>query len=420
MLFYFPDSVDVINPSYCFSEEEHELGRRRMISEAYPHEVYEHPPYDGMLVSKAIVDTRYTMAQRQRVMRQGIRRFLRLDSEKHKNLKIIGDCGAFSYRNDPEPPYSVTEVIDFYDGLGFDYGISLDHVILGYEDEDDAEYLIFPDGDKQAREAGYALRQSTTLRLANEFLHECKRRSVSFYPMGVAQGWSPKSYANAVEQLQNMGYDYIALGGMVPLKANEIEACLRRIQKVRKENTRFHLLGISKIDDISTFSQYGVVSADSTAPLLQAFKSDCNNYQLGYHNYIALRVQQTGENHKLKKMVLSGIVPQDVARRMELECMRLLRDYGDYKAEAIEVLEALCQYEALLTQKKKIKNRAQYLLTLSERPWEKCECPICKELGIQVIIFRGAERNRRRGFHNLYNYYGILKDKRTLNSHHDS
>ena len=38
--------------------------------------------------------------------------------------------------------------------------------------------------------------------------------------------WSPRSYAAAVTELQELGYDYIALGGMVPLKTAQIAACL--------------------------------------------------------------------------------------------------------------------------------------------------------------------------------------------------
>jgi hypothetical protein len=33
---------------------------------------------------------------------------------------------------------------------------------------------------------------------------------------------------------------------------------------------------------------------------------------------------------------------------------------------------------------------------------------VCTRLGIHVILFRGAERNRRRGFHNLYVFYRQL------------
>jgi hypothetical protein len=39
--------------------------------------------------------------------------------------------------------------------------------------------------------------------------------------------------------------------------------------------------------------------------------------------------------------------------------------------------------------------------TLKDRPWMSCLCPICKQLSIEVVVFRGNNRNRRRGFHNL-------------------
>ena len=45
----------------------------------------------------------------------------------------MGDCGAFSYVREDNPPYSVSQVVNFYDELGFDYGISVDHVILGFD-----------------------------------------------------------------------------------------------------------------------------------------------------------------------------------------------------------------------------------------------------------------------------------------------
>ena len=50
-----------------------------------------------------------------------------------KALVTMGDCGAFNYINDDVPPYTPDEVIDFYDECGFDFGISIDHVIFGYD-----------------------------------------------------------------------------------------------------------------------------------------------------------------------------------------------------------------------------------------------------------------------------------------------
>lgn len=51
-----------------------------------------------------------------------------------------------------------------------------------------------------------------------------------------------------------------------------------------------------------------------------------------------------------------------------------------------------------------------YRRTLTNRPWESCECPICSEHGIEVCIFRGNDRNRRRGFHNTRRFYDEFTD----------
>jgi hypothetical protein len=46
--------------------------------------------------------------------------------------------------------------------------------------------------------------------------------------------------------------------------------------------------------------------------------------------------------------------------------------------------------------------------TLEERPWERCRCPICHAIGVEVAVFRGNNRNRRRGFHNVHVFYTLL------------
>jgi hypothetical protein len=50
-----------------------------------------------------------------------------------------------------------------------------------------------------------------------------------------------------------------------------------------------------------------------------------------------------------------------------------------------------------------------YRETLGDRPWRSCPCAVCRRAGIHVVIFRGAERNRRRGFHNLWVTYRGLQ-----------
>ena len=51
----------------------------------------------------------------------------------------------------------------------------------------------------------------------------------------------------------------------------------------------------------------------------------------------------------------------------------------------------------------------EYQRTLVKMPWKQCPCSICQQNGVEVIIFRGNNRNRRRGFHNTYVFYELLK-----------
>jgi hypothetical protein len=50
-------------------------------------------------------------------------------------------------------------------------------------------------------------------------------------------------------------------------------------------------------------------------------------------------------------------------------------------------------------------HRDAYEELLRREPWTECDCRICQEYGIEVAIFRGNNRNRRRGFHNTRRFY---------------
>ena len=145
MKFFFPDSQDQIDPGFDLVTEERSPLRVRQRDDLYLHEVLSGHVIDGLLVSKAIVDGvpgtsgKYTLAQRHRLYRAGVRRFFRLDAAPGPRVLTMGDCGAFSYVRDEEPPYSPDQVIDFYEECGFDLGISVDHVILGYDPTADVD-----------------------------------------------------------------------------------------------------------------------------------------------------------------------------------------------------------------------------------------------------------------------------------------
>jgi queuine/archaeosine tRNA-ribosyltransferase len=246
-------------------------------------------------------------------------------------------------------------------------------------------------------------RQDVTLELASLFLDRHRRDNLRFTPLGAAQGWSPSSYARAVDALQKMGYSYIAIGGMVPLKTTAIIACLEAISAVRKPTTKLHLLGVTRCEHINAFASYGVASFDSTSPLRQAFKDDKDNYYAPAGAYTAIRIPQIEANAKLMKRIRSGEVSQERARKLERECLAAMKGYARRSVSLDETLALLLEYERVYDGKRS--HEAAYRKTLTDRPWEDCDCEVCRALGYHVILFRGAERNRRRGFHNLWVFY---------------
>lgn len=405
MEFFFPDSQDQIDPSFDFLTEERSIFHVRQRDDHYAHEALASIPFDGLLVSKAMVDGRpgatgrYSEPQRQRLYREGVRRFFRLE-EPASRLKTMGDCGAFSYIKDELPPYSPDEVIDFYDSCGLDIGISVDHVIFGFDSRADSDA-------EHPQRAAWLHRREITLELASEFRRRARARRVRFEPVGVAQGWSPASYADSVRSLTAMGYRRIALGGMVPLKTAEILLSLAAIDAVRKPGVQLHLLGISRTENLVAFEGYGVTSFDSTSPFRRAFKDDTDNYYAGDRTYTALRIPQVEGNPKLKAAIRAGRLEQEAAIELEQRSLEAVREYDIGKGSFDSALTALVEYEEFYDGR--CVHEAAYRETLEDRPWSTCPCGICAKCGIEVAIFRGAERNKRRGFHNVYVFGEALR-----------
>jgi hypothetical protein len=399
MKFFFPDAHDLVDPSFDFVTERRTFAGSRQQSQLYAHEVLDDPPYDGMLLSKAMIDphssaksVRYSFTQVQRLKRVGAHEFLRLDRPGLKRrLETMGDCGSFSYVSEAEPPYGVDAVIQFYLDCQFDCGISLDHVILGFRDAAAKKDDVPPD---------WPQRFQITLDKAEEFLKRHRQDKLPFRPIGAAQGWSAESYRDAVKGLQKVGYKYIALGGMVPLKTHEILSTLEAIKEVRRPATKLHLLGISRLENLAAFERAGVYSFDSTSPLKRAFMDDRDNYHTAQRTYTAVRIPQVEGNAQLKKLILAGEVEFGAARKLELACFEGVLAFDKGKLGVESLIQRLREYEAVWHGEKD--DSARYRETLEDKPWRHCPCAVCKKLGIHVVLFRGAERNRSRGFHNLH------------------
>ncbi|MEZ0580267.1 tRNA-guanine transglycosylase DpdA [Nocardioides sp. MH1] len=391
MRFFFPDSQDLVSPAYDFMRDEYPAHRVRQRDDRYAHEVLAEAPYHGILVSKSIVDGsikgagKYSGAQRARLYRMGVHRFFRLPP----GVETLGDNGAFNYIDEPVPPVTAAETLDFYEECDFDAGVSTDHVIFGYE----------PEATPKTADPEWVERRKLTLRLADEFISLTSDRHSRVQPVGAAQGWSPKSYADSVRALQEMGYKRIALGGMVPLKTDQILACLTQIATVLKPGTELHLLGITRIAAMDRFSELGVTSFDSTSAFRQAFMDDRKNYHTSERAYVAIRVPQVDGNPTLKRAILAGAVSQKDALTAEREALKALRAFDGTSARRRDCLDALGAYEVVCQSKKSYLDA--YAETLEAAPWRRCPCSICREHGVEVAIFRGTERNKRRGFHNL-------------------
>jgi hypothetical protein len=198
---------------------------------------------------------------------------------------------------------------------------------------------------------------------------------------------------------------------MVGLKTPDILECLRAIKPELRPKVALHLLGITRIESVQEFGDYGVTSIDSTSPLRQAFKDMKDNYYAESRTYTAIRVPQVEANPQLVRLIKSGKVDQATARKLEQKCMKLLRAFDSHLASLEDTLEALIEYEQLYSEGRPTFGDI-YRETLEERPWDRCPCEICSALGIHVMLFRGAERNRRRGFHNLFVFYNKLQGKK--------
>lgn len=419
MKFIFADSLDMVDPVYDFIEDRSAPERKAYWDDVYPHEILGYAPYDGMLVSRAIVGDhritgKYTSAQAMRFRRVGARAFLRLDTPQFSKLDVFGDCGAFSYVNESVPPYTPEDMVEFYDHGGFTHGCSVDHIIFDY----DPTLTGMKGGSEDARR-----RFDITLENADAFLRASQYLSGRFIPMGVVQAWSPESMAEASRRLVKMGYKYLAIGGMVPLPAEQIRACLAAIRDAIPADVRIHVLGFAKADEIESFLPFKITSFDSTSPLIRAFKDNKNNYYMPapgkkLQYYTAVRVPQSLENLKLQRLVKMGVFQAEELVALERTALQHLRAYDANEADLEQTLEAVLTYNAPLATERpyadarsslKMKTlEAQYRRTLADRPWKKCPCPICKDVSIEVIIFRANNRNRRRGIHNLATYKALV------------
>jgi hypothetical protein len=381
--YFIPEWDDLVDRDFDFESDTHSGGSGDWSNQVYAHQLYAEPNYDGILISKVVAEK--SKAKRERINRLGVHRFLRVPRE----FPIMGDCGAFGYINEDMPPYSTEEILDYYTRLDFDLGVSLDHLIVT--------------ATESAKKARYEL----TIENAAEFLKRHRKAKLSWTPIGAVQGWSPSSYAAAAKKYVAMGYEYIGLGGLVRSSTPDIIETLQAVHEVVPPSVHIHLFGLARLAGLSVFNKLGVTSVDSASFLRQAWMRTTTSYVMPRESFAALRIPEAGKSFRAKRMNDHAGLKDDEITRLEQIALKTVRSYASYKATQDAALNALLEYDRFVTADR-VDLSGPYQNTLAKRPWEQCECAICKKSGVEVVIFRGNNRNRRRGFHNTYVFYRLL------------
>ena len=373
----------------------------------YAHELYGEPTCDGILVTKSVVKEKKAKAI---VEAGGIAKFLRLPD----GMPVMGDCGAFQFINDEIPPHSCEEICDYYENCGFDYGMTLDHLVTEFSLEfDEGESLFVRHPSDQMK-----FRYRLTLDNAKKILELCNSRNLSFVPIGVVQGWSPQSYLSGIKELIEVGFKYLAIGGMARGSNSEIEPLLKAIGPlIRESGVELHFLGVARFNLLEQFKEAGVTSCDSASTLFQAFKSTKENYHAPERTYCAVRIPPVkGDASPKVRKLLMPLKEDPVAYQkeedrlyaLEQKALSSVRSYAEGKADLEDAMKDLVAYEEEFGDGKK--HFELFEETLRDRPWENCTCSICRDSGVEIVLLRGNNRNRRRGFHNTWLFYqGFLE-----------
>lgn len=383
--YYIPEWDDYVDPDYDFLTDTHSGGTGDWSNETYAHQMYPEPNYDGILMSRAVAEK--SKKKDVRINEMGVHRFLRVPRE----FPIMGDCGAFDYIEEDVPPYSIEDVLEYYTRLDFDIGASVDHLVV------------------PAFESAREFRYDLTISNAEEFIKEHRKAGLKWEPMGSVQGWDPKSYAKAVSKYQKMGYRYMALGGLTRCSTVEIGKILREVNEVLKPGVDLHLFGIARPEALNGFSSLGVTSVDSASYLRRAWLVAKDNYfTLDGDSFSSLRIPGVGKSYRAKRIVASGVISEKKLLKLERECLSAVRSFDSRPNDIEGTVGVLAQYHQLISGGGPPMDK-EYRRTLETAPWKHCPCDICKQWGIEVIIFRGNNRNRRRGFHNTYVFYRLMQ-----------
>ena len=408
-LYIFPDWDDYVRQPF---QPDPDNSVDSKSERKYAHEVLGdgQTPYNGLLVSLAQIHTGKGALSRLDPV-EGSPDDLREQMKIPQHLLLFGDCGAFSYAAANEPPFTPAEAARLYDRFGFDVGASVDHIPLPEIVERNSDGRLVR---KMLSKAERLRRMELTIDNAQKFLAAHRRNRYSFIPFGVIQGIDVRSYVDCVYAYLEMGYRHIALGGLVPQSDSEIlEICtavcmaIQSRTRTMSENIWLHLFGILRPKLQPIFRTLGVSSFDSASYFRKAWLRSDQNYLAprGDRWYSTIRIP-ISSSRRMRDAAEKNTIFDDDLREMERRCLAAIKQFDGGEDARQEILDSVNEYGPLLERRGEDNHfMEQHTVLLTDQPWTKCSCPICRDIGIDVVVFRGAARNKRRGLHNTWVFY---------------
>ncbi|MDC0155796.1 hypothetical protein OAJ13_01890 [Euryarchaeota archaeon] len=190
--------------------------------------------------------------------------------------RIFADCGAFQFRNLEKP------ILE--DGVELDHNIAWSyyekkHVLSNHQWEEillcSPDHIITPDLDDKQVESRYKFIREN----AAPFLQHTKKDS-RISAVGVIHGRNNDERMSQYEMFKNLGYDYVALGGMVPYSTKQ-EMALNIIAgiydmnnpkidpnsilgKCRSDGIKLHIFGLNSPEWVRWWYRLNIDSFDGS------------------------------------------------------------------------------------------------------------------------------------------------------------
>ena len=262
MKYFLPDWDDRVDPNYDFISDTHSSAHRSdpMKNDSYIWDIFglSKVPIDGVLISRIVImqnKKKYEWA-----LREGIHKVLHLP----ESFEIMGDCGAFGYIEQKVPPYDPIETLEYYRALGFNYGVTVDH-------------LVVPQFEKD-KELRMKITFENGIKSYEKWLKDFKN---DFQLIVAVQGWDIQDYIKMYAAYLKRGIRHFGFGGLARSPTDFIlrllDKLIDKIRETRIVPDYIHFFGLARFALFPKFKELeelGVkVGFDSASYLRKAWLS---------------------------------------------------------------------------------------------------------------------------------------------------